>query len=775
MTPPVSTLQPGGTPEVQRLRRALLTLEARLKESPRNPEIALALAETLLRLSLRAEDAGKQVAYLTRACVLDPYDSHLRLQLGLAWQRKGDFAAALPALQAATALNPRNARAFYCLGRLHLEQLRSGLRVKAEQVKAGKAKLEDLALAAFERALAIEPHFVAAALGKLEAMCFARTTAPDKSRLSGLLPQLLSAITPAAEWLPRVVCVSLCAAFAIHYPRHLPTKKLAQEDQQRAQDRAARRKLYDALLRSLAPWQRAFPEDSGLAMIAAVIAILDAEDEALAERTAAVAEHIREPRILHLFVHQRIEEIREPAHRAEILASMAQRFPLRSGLERELLSAMNTAARMALLADEPEKAEKWWRRGLQTDPYCLAFHHNLTLLALSRRDPAALATHLGNTVELLLLYWQLAPQGKRYLERLAACHESFSGKLRVKVSQMLTGTEATQQDGELLLAWLRETQAALALRAVLLTQQTSPAAEVGEAVVRYLRDLMALAAPAVPVPTALQTLLDPQLSRPAPLHYEALGVAAAAPPSELRKRHQQAVEELTRIMQQARLQGDREAAQRAQERLTRLEAAFAVLSDAAQRKRYDAECLSPEEHSFHMARRGFIKDLHEFAHELAKREASGQYGLLCRAYWQMPHQHIESYFDSLQLGAHRVIRSNMAALQTRPLINAAQELMNDEKWAPARELLRVVLAISGPSGRTLYYLAVCELKLEEQHIEKQLAPSGPGVAVVVGAKRRLQAMAEKRPATEDAPEALKRLLADLLRRKNAGQAQDSLG
>ena len=62
--------------------------------------------------------------------------------------------------------------------------------------------------------------------------------------------------------------------------------------------------------------------------------------------------------------------------------------------------------------------------------------------------------------------------------------------------------------------------------------------------------------------------------------------------------------------------------------------------------------------------------------------------------------------------------------------------MNEEKWAPARELLRTVLAVGGPSGRALYYLAVCELKLEEQHIEKQLAPSGPGVAVVVGARAR---------------------------------------
>src|SRR5262249_37440174 len=142
-------------------------------------------------------------------------------------------------------------------------------------------------------------------------------------------------------------------------------KKSAKDDKQREADRLARRKLFGALLKGLAPWQERFAADPRLAMIAAGVEILDADDPVLPERISAAAGQIPEARLLLLFVHQRLEEIREPEGRAEALGKLAARRPLGLGMDRELLAALNASARDAVQAGDYALAERWWREGLK--------------------------------------------------------------------------------------------------------------------------------------------------------------------------------------------------------------------------------------------------------------------------------------------------------------------------------------------------------------------------------------------------------------------------
>lgn len=722
-------MEPDAQKEVNRLRRALLTLDGRLKEAPRNAEVAVALAETLLRLALRTEDPARRVQYLVRACQVDPYDPRLRVQLALARKREGDTQGMQGCLLAATAVAPGDPRPWLALGRFHLDRLRQG----------AKAKVADLAIDAFARAAEADPRLSEPHLGRLEAAILARVVAPEKSRLATLLPDALLALRPTVELLPRIGCLGLCMAFAIHYPRHAPLKKSAKDDKQRAADRLVRRKHFQGLLAGLRPFHDRFPGDPGLSMIGAAVEILDAEDEALPEHVAAAAGRFSDARLLHLFVHQRVEEIREPERRAEVLMALAGRMPLTRGLAEEVLAALNSSARAAVQGGDHAQAERAWKQGLTLDRYSLALHHNLALLALCRRDAAALGVHLGNTVELLLTYWQLAPGGRRYLERLAARHESFAGRLRTALEQTLARAEGAPPEGDLIAAWLREAQASLALRGALLHEGPGTQAvgmvlpgEAREALVGYIRDLGAATA-AGGLPAALHRFLDPPLHRPPPLHYEALGIPADAPPSEVKKRYTKAFEELGRTVIQAQMTGEERAAQRAIERLARLEKAYEVLSDPTRRRRYDSECIPPAEHGFHMTRRRFVQDLHDFAHTLEERKAPGLSVLLCRAYHQVPHEQIDPYFELLQPGVRTLIRNNMASLGVRPLVNAAQERMSAAAQAAgggaeARDLLIAALAAGARGMRYVHYLlAVCELRMEEEHIEKHHGKTAPGV------------------------------------------------
>lgn len=695
--------------DINQLRRALLTLEARHKESPRNPEIAVAIAETLVRLVMRTPEPTKRLPLLLRAAALDPYDVRVRLQLAELHARTGEAPAALRCLQAAAELSPTDPRVSARLADMHLIRLRRGAR----------AEVADQAIAAFDRVLHADPAAIDAHLGRLEAACLAKAAKPEKSRLSNLLPAALLAIRPSEQHLPRMAHLGLCLAFAVHYPRHIPEKKTKAD---RPADLKQRRKLFTSLRKGLAPWFERFPAEPRLVAVQIAVEILDAEDTDLPAAITAAAERGVDPPLLELFVHQRLEEFVEPERRLEILTKVGPNA-LRGGLDREWMATLNACARTAVHANDPARAERWWREGLASDPYSLPFHHNLALLALSRRSERSFAVHSHNTAEILLTYWQLSGPGDAHLRRLRAMHESYADRLHTLVQQRSARKGEEALDGELVTGWLRAAMAALVLQAATLGGSPPLTVHARQAVIEYLRGLSRTGA-TLALPGLLLPLMDPPLTRLPPLHYDTLDVAPDVTDEQLRGQHARLRDELQQATVQALRSRDTDALSQHQERLGKVEAAFAVLADPEQRRRYDAQCIAPDHHAYHMQRRTLVLRLHRLIQELAELRQNGLPVLLARAYSQIPHANLDAYFDPLKPGVRTAIARMMVNVAVEPLISAAVKLRGEHDGS-ARDLLLAAFA-AGAGGCELHYLlCICELEREQAYIKEHAGPSAP--------------------------------------------------
>ena len=718
-----------------KLKRAVVTLTGRLSASPKDGEAALALAEALLRLAHGTRDAQETIRYLRKAIAVDPYDARLRLELRLACLRVGDGKGGAEAFRAAALLDPRTGTAAQGLALL-------------EKVRARPSgKSADKAIEAFEKS-----GDARAAAAKLVAACYGCVPTADRNRLLKLLPGGLKPLAPSAELVPFMGSLGLMMAYAVQC-RTSDKKPTATE-------KTARKKGFAGILDGLAPWFAAFPGEARLEAVRAAVAILDCEDDALAERILAAYPKLADARLLHLFAQRRLDDLEAP-RRAEILEAVAARAPLAAGLDRALLLALNAAARAKVSEGAVAEAEPLWRRGAVVDPYNPALHHNLALLALARRDGAAYAAHARADRDLCLGYWLLAPDRGAWLSRLAAKHESFGARLRKEVEAALDA-QGTRVDGEHVSAWVGESLAHLTIYAMLLRWRdgAAPPQALREQFVAWLRALPAVAGAGEPPPPELAAFLDPPISGQPPLHYETLGAAADAPPSLLAKRYQEAREELRRSEARAEMEGNRKLAEQVRERIGRLEEAWGVLSDMARRKRYDAECIPAHEHAFHMARRQFVKSLHDFANGLVEKEQADLAPLCVRAYRLLPHERMDPYFDAMQPGARHIIRTNLLSLQFRGALERAQEHMKAERWQEALQLLRVVVSHGGESlSWAQYLLAISEMKVEGEHVEKHKRVSAPGVAVATDARARLKAMPEAAETPDDVQaEVLRRLM-----------------
>ena len=485
-------------------------------------------------------------------------------------------------------------------------------------------------------------------------------------------------------------------------------------------------------------------------MVKAVVDVLDADvpdgaDEgekrttAFAERVGQAAGLFTDRWLFHLTLHQKLEEVGDPLRRASVIKAVSQRVQLGVGLDRELLGSFNAAARAAILDGKLAEAERLWRRArLEVDRYCAAFHHNLALVALHRRDSANLAAHLRNTVELLLTHWWLDQDRVDLLDRLAAKHESFAARLRKTVEPAVQRAEGETVDGEMLGAWVGETRAYLVLRGAIVVIERGRSPELCEALVRFLRELSMVADAVLALPSGLSADLDP----PPSAAYPAALPRLRAPPRRRGRRHPEEVHRAAGAALAApgrgRCRPARSDALEAQQKLARLEEANAVLSDPGKRSAYDRQCLPAKEHAFHSARQRFISDLHDFTYELANRGATELVNLLVRAYRQTPHERIDAYFEAQQANQRKIIRDNMAAFAMKEFLDQARELMDKERWKEAYNLLTLAHSAGGASNRSVHYrLAWCELKLEIAHIREHGAPSASGTKVKTTARARL--------------------------------------
>jgi hypothetical protein len=265
-----------------------------------------------------------------------------------------------------------------------------------------------------------------------------------------------------------------------------------------------------------------------------------------------------------------------------------------------------------------------------------------------------------------------------------------------------------------------------------------------DALVRFLREVSVVADAAAPLPRDLAADLDPPLSALPPLHYLVLEAPLQATAEEIAKKYAEQQERLQRRLVETMQAGEIGRALDAQSKLTRLEEANAVLSDAQKRAEYDRQCVPAKEHAFHNARLQFISDLHDFSAELVRRKAMDLVTLLVRAYEETPHERLDAYFEAQQPGMRKIIRENMAGFSMREFLDQSRELMDNDRWKEARNLLTLAHAIGGQHNRWIQYrLAWCELKLEIAHIREQGTPSAPGIKVSTAARARLTELGGK--------------------------------
>jgi hypothetical protein len=705
------------------LKRAVFTLVDRVGQTPRDAEAALALAEALRRVAARTPEPAARVRHLEKACQADPYDVETRLRLAAAREAAGAQDDALAALVAVTRAAPGDPRAWERLGQAYLARARR----RPSDATAGQA------IAAFEEALARDPQSLVALFGRLEAACCAKVTAPAKSRLTALLPSALLAIRPSPELVPALARLAVSLAYAIHYPKHLPTsKKLTPADV------TARQNARAGLDAGLAPWSAAFPEDRRLRAARAAVALFAAEAAALLDCLSETAPALaREPRMLHLVLHQKLEELREPQQRVEVMERLAAIAPFSEGLERELLAVLNAASRTAVRDGNPEAAADVWSRGHRADPTSPAPPHNLALLALHRKDLAEYAAQIASTVDRLVLHWILAPDGRAYLERLAARHECLADRLGQAVFEASEKQEVTISP-DLLETWLGERRAALVLRAFLLCQPDARAeAGLRDDLIAFLRGQTPFADLARRLPDSLLRLLDVPLSGRPLLHYAVLDVETDATPADIDAQLDLHRRQLVDGLSQAREAGDEAQVALLRERLNALAEAHAALGSPAARAAYDAACIPAEEHRYHLARRQHVVELHE----LAQRLAGGDRRLvanLCRAFEEIPHEGLGPYFDLIQKDALRAIRRNLLHVRFAAVLEEVQSLMAAEQWREAYELLAFALGDGADDlGFVHYLLAICELRLEAAAVEKTGRLTAPGVPIEVGARKRL--------------------------------------
>jgi tetratricopeptide (TPR) repeat protein len=722
------------------LKRAILTLRSRVEESPKDTASALALAEALFRLAAHTADAARQVEYLARACQLDPYDARLRIALGRARIRAGEVREGVESIVAAAALRPKDPGPWIALGNALLGHYQS--------VPEAKTKFVDRAIEAYDKALALDPSIHTLHVAKLHAAACARLA----GRPAKLLPAAVQAIPIAPELAPAMTWLGTSLAYALHYPKHFSSRNA--QERLSPEERKTRTKVFATLRDSIAPWIAALPNAASLEMVKAAIEILDAtlpdsEEglaaacDAFARCVVAAAPRFTDRTLLHLVVHQKLEEIGEINVRIAVMRELLKHLPLAVGIDREVFTALNAGARAALLDGKPGEARRLWHDGLAIDPYCAAFHHNLALLALHERDAARLAVHLQAAVDLQVSQWCLGGDRTDTLERLAAHHASFAARLEKTVSAELARGEINIT-ADLLAAWIGETQTALVMRALLgaIRRGVVIDAPLRQAVAAYLRDLPIIGDPAGRPPAPLAALLDP-VTKKALLLYDAIDVAFDASAAEIAKATETALTNAAQGMAEALARGDREAVADAQRYFTRVNEAKDTLQDDAKRAAYDRECMSPVEHAYNRARHRFVMDLAKHVKMLSAKKKHELVLLLVRAYKSVPHDRIDDYFVH---GVRDGVRDHMlvSALQLPYL----DELFEQERWDEAfgvadagitfLEGWRTMEGDARP--HVLYFLARCEYRREISYVNKNGVFTAAGVSVSTRARERLAAL-----------------------------------
>lgn len=728
--------------EVSRLKRAVVALTGRVDASPTSGPTALALAEGLRRLAARTEDPAAAARYLAKACAADPYSVTTRIRLGKRRLEAGEVQGAVDALREGVELCRGHADAGWHLAVTLLEFLRS----------EPNAKLADLAL----KGLAASDDVAIVAV-RLWCACFAKTSKQDRNRLLPLLPSELSKLKPSPDLVPFMTRLGLSIAYALPYRQS--SKK------QSIKERKAVDKGLAGLTTGLAPWLEAYPDDPGLASVMAAVSIARASADDLADAIIAATPKFTKAALLQLFAHQALSLLPAP-QRVSVLDDVAGKTRLGGGLDRELLGAIGVAARDAIAADKLDEAGRLWHRGLELDPYNAALHHNLSLLALARRDSRRFAVHEAARVDLLLTRWVLAGHDTDVLRQIAARYESFANRLREPVDAALQ-TKDGELDGGLLASWAGEALAGLVLRALLLEGDTEPSDEITDAVVDFVRSIPLVADPGAAVPDVLLKRLNAPVSGQPPLHYDTIGVPSGAPPSAVRKRYKEATESLSRIAMESRMKGEKGAAEMAAAKIKRLDEAWAVLSDLDKRKRYDSDTISATEHDFHMARRKLLEDLHEFGNKLGTRERNDLVQMFIRVRRHLPLDGLEAYLDALQPGVGRVFERNFLGMQYRVATEEAQRLIKDEEWDAAKAILSAAIEAGATRMPFAHYLmAVAEMRGEAAHVHKHKRTSAEGVDVTAGARERLEELGGEDPEEEEEEDhltMLRRLLEEAMR------------
>lgn len=717
---------------VAALKRAILTLRGEVERSPKNGEAALALAEALFRLANMTTDPTERMKYLRRAVQLDPYDVRSRIAVARAAWAGGDVAEAVSALDAAAALAPNDAQPPIEQGLLLFEYAR-GAKKRVKPVQA--------ALAALDRASSLDGARDDVIAVKLLVACFPTVSSPEKSPLLAMLPTTLRSLAPEPALVPFITCLGLSIAFALHHPRHAPPANAA--ERLTANQLAARASGLRALLDGLAPWFAAFPDDARLRMVLAAAEILLADEADLAARIASGASAFTDARLLLLFVHQKLEELDDTEKRVQVLRDVAQRGRLVAGLDRELLAALHALARAAVREGKLERAEAAWREGLRVDPYCRAFHHNLALLALHRRDAAALAQGLAHANDLTLAAVTLGVDPEGALQRLAAKHGSFAVRLQQAVAAAVDRLEAgSELDCELLAAWLGEAQArfiAESARVIAARSGSFGPAEMGE-VLAFLRSLPAVADAHAAPAARLRAMLDAPLSGAPALHYEVLGVARDASAADVEKQARLMTERAQSALADAQRGEDADTLRYATERLRRVRAAAELLADPDARERYDRTTVQTVEHELHSARAAFVMTLSDMAYDLAQKKARDSIAMVVRAYRQMPRANLAAYINAANPERAKNIETTIDNVAVGSFIDHAHELLERENWRDAKALLEIAGASVGGSLRWVnYLLAVCEMNVEAEHAREHGEATAPGVPIDTGIAAKLAA------------------------------------
>jgi len=737
--------------EVAALKRAVLTLRSRVEQAPKDAPAAFALAEALFRLAKETPgDPARQVEYLTRAVSHDPYDARLRIALGRARVKTGDVKGGVESFVAAAGLKPKDPGPWLALGNALVAHYRA--------VPEAKAKMIDRALEAYDKALALDPSLHAVHAAKLHAAACARVA----GRPLKVIPTAMQSFGPTPELAPAMTWLALELAYAIHFPKHVGTK--VAKDRITTDEKTAKTTAYRALLAGLETWS-AHLVDADFAMPKAAIEIFDAElpdgddeaqtatkAEAFALAVLAAAPRFSDRWLLHLVVHQKLEEIADPATRVAVVRAVIGRVPLAVGMDRELFAALNAAARGALLENKAADAQKFWSDGLAIDRYCIAFHHNLALVALHQRDAASLAVHLQSAVDLQLAQWCLHGERTDLVERLAAQHAIFAARLEKSVATELGRSEG-EIDPNLLAAWIGETQISFVMQAVLgaLARGTAPDAALRNVVASYLREQPAIADPGGVVPPALLDLLDP-VQRRAPHYYDWLGVVKEATAEEIEKGAEGARSSAMELLARALGTGERGMLDAAQKRLARISEAKETLLDAGKRAAYDASCITYVEHAYNKARYTFVDQLADHITALAKREKHELVRLLARAYRMVPLDRIAEYFPG---DAYDGIRTHIINHATR--LPHLRELMEQDKHAEAYQVADQALAFletwrstRGDLGAWVnYFLAVCEYRKELAYVRLHGVNTAAGVTVLSRAKERLTALGGPMESDDD--------------------------